>query len=385
MRPLKLESAESKMNIDKSGPSNSTPHGLPPLLSPVDQPLSNPHGLPTILSPTLPSNVLKELERLETQRKRADSNTSTSSSDRNRSQHLQVPERTASKRPVATTDGESSQNVSRARSVSVNGKSTNEAPVENSEQHKRSLIAKLKYTKKTRETIKRLLALPPKRESPAERREREEQSKSRPALSQSKAVEDVEKKTKPIPKIAARRPEPSATAPKVPTPSIKVAEKRPRTEDETVQAAPAKRPRASTVSSQDRPITPRDQATSSPAVSAKSSMQKGQNAYLTPRKDLKAVNMLRTNSTESHDSTPGRSGITPISSQRLEPKGPTSAPPLSSKKQMEIPLLQQFSMKLNQMGRSLKHEGQKLERDKAARFSKADQKHAAVIGLECIL
>jgi hypothetical protein len=94
--------------------------------------------------------------------------------------------------------------------------------------------------------------------------------------------------------------------------------------------------------------------------------------------------MLRTNSTESQHSTPGRSGATPIGS-RLDPQAHASMPPLGGKKHMDISLLQQSSMKLNQMGRSLKHEGQKLERDKAAKFTKADQKHAAVIGLECIL
>ncbi|KAF1965879.1 hypothetical protein BU23DRAFT_337123 [Bimuria novae-zelandiae CBS 107.79] len=381
----KPESAEFKINIDKSGPSNATPHGLPPLLSPVDQPLNNPHGLPTILSPTLPPNVLKELEKLETQRKRSDSNTSTSSSDRNKSQHLHVPERTALKRPASAKDGEESQSVSRARSVPVNGKSPNKEIVDPIDDSESGLLVKLKYTKKSRETIKRLLALPPRRESPAERKDREEQVKSRATQAQPKIGDGVEKKAKPIPKVAARRPEASATASKTPIPSIKVAEKRPRTEDDTSQASSVKRPRTSTVSSQDRPITPRDQIISSPAASTKSSTQKGQGAYLTPRKDLKAVNMLRTNSSESHDSTPGRSGATPTSSQRLDPKAPTSAPPLSSKKQMDMALLQQFSKHLNQMGRSLKHEGQKLEREKAGRLTKTDQEHAAVIGLECIV
>lgn len=372
------------MEIDKSAPSNSTPHGLPPLLSPVEQPLSNPHGLPTLLSPTLPSNVLKELERLDTQRKRADSNTSTSSSDPNKSQYLNVPERMASKRPVAAKDGEAAQNVSRARSVSFTGKSPREEPVEDGEEQDPSIVVKLKYTKKTRETIKRLLALPPKRESSTEKKEREEQARSRPTQAQSKPADGVEKKPKAVPKVAARRPESSATASKAPVPSIKIAEKRPRSEDDVAQAAPAKRPRTSTVSSQDRPITPRDQA-NSPAASAKSAnAQKGQSVYLTPRKDLKAVNMLRTSSAESHDSTPGRSGATPTGSQRHDHKAATSAP-LSGKKQMDIASIQQSSMKLNQMGRTLKHEAQKLERDKAARFTKADQKHAAVIGLECIL
>ena len=352
----------------------------------MEQPLSNPHGLPTILSPTLPSNVLQELQKLETQRKRADSNTSTSSSDRNRSQHLNVPERTASKRPVAITNEETPGTATRARSVSLNGKSPNEAHNEDGEDQEPTLIVRLKYTKKIRETIKRLLALPPKRESPAERREREEQAKSRSTSQQTKPADTVEKKLKPVSKAATRRPESSATASKAPVPSIKIGEKRPRGEDDTSQAAPAKRSRASTISSQDRPITPKDQVALSPNASAKSSSaQKGQNAYLTPRKDLKAVNMLRTSSAESHDSTPGRSGNTPSSSQQLNHKAPTSAPLLGSKKQADISLLQQSSMKLNQRGRSLKHEGQKLEREKGARLTKADQKHAAVIGLECIL
>jgi hypothetical protein len=87
----KLDSADSRINIDKSVQSNRTPHGLPPLLSPVQEPPSNPYGLPDILSPTLPSNIQVELDKLETQRKRAESNASTSSSDR-KSQTLAVPE-----------------------------------------------------------------------------------------------------------------------------------------------------------------------------------------------------------------------------------------------------------------------------------------------------
>lgn len=372
------------MNIDKSGPTNSTPHGLPPLLSPVEQPLSNPHGLPTILSPTLPPNIQSELDRIET-RSRADSNTSVSSSDNVRSQSLYVPERTAAKKPVTSKDGEASQNISRARSISINEKSPASESAEHSDDHEPSLIVKLRFSKKFREVLRRLLQLPPKRDAPAAKKERDGLPQ-KPA-SQIKAPDSVEKKPKPIPKVAARRPEHPTTASKAPVPAIKVSEKRPRAEDDSVQASPVpnKRPRASTVSSQqDRPITPRDQITSSPVASNKLSAQKSQALNVTPRKDLKAVNMLRTNSTESQHSTPGRSGATPTGA-RLDPQAHASVPPLGGKKQMDISLLQQSSMKLNQMGRSLKHEGQKLERDKGAKVTKADQKHAAVIGLECIL
>lgn len=367
--------------MDKSGPSNSTPHGLPPLLSPVDQPLSNPYGLPAILSPTLPTSIQAELDRLETQRKRTDSNASTSSSDR-KSQLLSVPE------PRGQDHEDRSENASRERSVSLNGKSpTTGAPIR-SEDTESGLVVKLKYTKKSRETIKRLLNLPPKREGVSEKKEREDASKDRANSIQKKAVDSVTGKPKPIPKVAARRPDTVTSTPssKAPATTTKVAEKRPKVDDDTAQATISKRPRAHS-SLQDGPNTPKDQMLSSPAPSNRSSAQKGQGPYSTPKKDVKNINMLRTASTESHDSTPGKSGRsdTPdTNSKHLDVKAPTSAP-LNSKKQMDIALVSRTSMKLNQMGRSLKHEAQKLEREKGNKLSKEDQKRAAVIGLECIL
>ena len=122
----------------------------------------------------------------------------------------------------------------------------------------------------------------------------------------------------------------------------------------------------------------------SPMASNKSSAQRGQATLSTPRKDLKAMNMLRTTSAEGYDSTPGRSGTSLGHSKHVDGKASTSAL-INSKKQTDITLLQHTSMKLNQMGRSLKHEGQKLEHEKGGKFGKDDQKRAAVIGLECIL
>jgi hypothetical protein len=58
---------------------------------------------------------------------------------------------------------------------------------------------------------------------------------------------------------------------------------------------------------------------------------------------------------------------------------------LNAKKQGDIQGLSQISMKLNQMGRSLKHEAQKVVLEKGSRASKEDLKRAAVTSLECIL
>jgi hypothetical protein len=371
--PPKPEPVETKTSIDKSDPSNSTPHGLPPMLSPVDPPLTNPYGLPTILSPTLPSTITEELKRIETTRSRADSNTSSSSADR-KSQLLSVPE------PNSQKSATSAKSVPRERSVSLSGKTPAKSPAvqpPQREEDPEKLVVKLKYSKKTKDTIKQLLKLPPKREVSVEKKkDREEASKDRSVQAQKKPVDGVATKAKPIPKIAARRPESSKT----PVITTKVAEKRPRAEGDAVPLVVSKRPRAHTL--QDGPDTPKEQVSSSPAnkSSNKSSTQKSQVLHTTPRKDLKAVNLLRAQSTDGYDATPGK-GNTPTT-KHSDVKGPTSSP-LNTKKQSDISLLQHASMKLNHMGRSLKYNSKKYEDEKGGK--RDDQKRAAVIALECIL
>ncbi|KAH6868762.1 hypothetical protein BKA58DRAFT_341186 [Alternaria rosae] len=341
----KSETTSSKGKIEKSDPSNSTPHGLPPLLSPVHEPMGNPYGLPNILSPTLPSNIQAELDRIEVQRKRADSDASVSSSDR-KSQTLAVPA-SGSQQSNGTPKSEN-----RARSVSIhgNGKSPQPEPVSQAEQTDSSMVVKLKFSKTKAPVVGQILRLPSKRAN-AEKKERNDTSKATPmADTQPKVTDPPVIKKKAIPKVAARQ-----TA----TPS-KVAEKRPRGEEETTLAVPpTKRPRAG--STQDRPITP---------------LQNSQTQYATPKKDFKSVNMLRTQSSESNDATPGRSGATPAGVK------PTSAP-LNNKKQADISLLGHTSARWNQMGRALKHEATKILT--SSKISKQDEKRAAVTNLECIL
>ncbi|KAH7411748.1 hypothetical protein DE146DRAFT_253857 [Phaeosphaeria sp. MPI-PUGE-AT-0046c] len=371
---------ESKINVDLSGRSDRTPHGLPPMLSPVHEPPTNPYGLPDILSPTLPSNIQSELDKIETQRKRAESNASTSSSDR-KSQSLAVPGSKAEKttEPVKTEP--------RVRSVSINGKSPYPEPPKIKVESDPSLVIKLKFSKASRPRLTQLLRLPPKRTT-AEKKERPDARDVSNTL-QKKAAEEEPKKKKPIPKVAARRSDnttpistPNAKPVTANTPATKTAEKRPRTEDDATPAVPSKRPRAT--STQDRPHTPVQQAVSSPSLSTKSSAQRSQPQYATPKNSHKTISMLRTNSTESNDSTPGRSVATPAGVKAEAKGGPTSAP-LNDRKQADFNLLNQTSMKLNQMGRALKHEATKILIGGGKAITKQDEKRAAVTNMECIL
>lgn len=371
------EPTESKSNVDRSAPSNSTPHGLPPLLSPVEQSVNNPYGLPDILSPTLPSNIQAELDKLaETQRKRGDSNASTSSSDR-KPQLLPVP-------PAQKRD-EGSKGP-RIRSVSINGKSPDPPPVDKDAVAGPRLVVRLKYGKRNGTNVSQLLRLPPSRKpppAPVDKKERPDPPKERPSKTTAVAADESSTRNKEASKTLPRRPDSSAPSIKVSN-SVKVAEKRPRSESDTSSIMPAKRQKAQ--SSQDGPSTPAQQMATSPAISIKSSAQKNQNLYTTPRKEHRAVNMLRTTSAEGFDSTPARSGTTPSStSKHLEVKGGASSAPLDKKKQAEIQTLSQVSMKLNTMGRSLKHEAQRIVTESGGHLSKEEQKRAAVTTLECIL
>lgn len=426
----RVHATTSRPKSDSVGSKTAsvTPHGLPPMLSPVEEPLRNPHGLPDILSPTLPSNIQAELDRLDVQRKRAESDVSTSSSDR-KTQSLAVPPANPPK-PEAPVKTEN-----RIRSVSIKGTSPNPAPVRTGESG-RSLVVTLKFSKAKISTVKNLLRLPPKKkpeqkeshDAPAEReKERaketlidrgKERAKEVPADRQKdradrekerakEALVDREKdrakeapvrppdgpviKKKAVSKVAARRgdtatsaaaPLSSATTSARPTTtSTRLPEKRPRAEEEATLSVPSKRPRA--LSQQDRPITPTP-ATSSPAPAAKtSSTQQSQTQYLTPKKEPKGLGMLRTASSESYDATPGRSGATPAGAKADPKAGPTSAP-VASKKQADISLLSQTSMKLNQMGRALKHEATKIL-TAGGKIDKQDEKRAAITNLECIL
>ena len=367
--------ADSKLNVDKSQ-SDRTPHNLPPLLSPVHEPPRNPHDLPNILSPSLPSNIQAELDKLETQRKRAASSASTSSSDR-KTQTPIVPE-ARSQKPV-----EAAKVEPRIRSVPINGKTPNTVVAKSTEKHDPSLMVKFKFSKAKVPTVGQILRLPPKRR-PVETKERQDT----PANAQAKDPgEDLRKKKKPIPVVAARRSDnttagstPSAKPTVTSSPATKLPEKRARPDDDNMLSVPNKRPRAA--STHDRPITPMQQGTSSPALSNRSSAQKGQAQYSTPKNNLKAVGMLRTGSTESAESTPGRSVATPAAVKVEGRTAPTSAPTPANKQDIS---LAKISMNLNNLGRTLKHEVTRMFTSSDRKLTKQDEKRAAVTNMECIL
>ncbi|KAL5115796.1 hypothetical protein ACEQ8H_006291 [Pleosporales sp. CAS-2024a] len=379
--PPKDDLGESRTAMDKAASAEGTPHGLPPLLSPVHIPSGNPYGLPDILSPTLPSTIQAELDKIEQKRKRAESSAS-STCTHGKMQPLAPPSAEPQK-PVPAVKTEP-----RIRSVSINGKSPHVEPVKAKEQSDPSLVVKFKFSKAKVSTVTQLLKLAPKR-TPAQKKERQavkEDSGSAP----SQAADEEPKKKKPMPKVAARRPDNATpvaaplTKPSAFAPATKVAEKRPRADDDAAALAiPSKRARAA--SALDRPHTPVQQAVPSPSVSTKSSAQKVQPPYATPKNSIKASSMLRTASTESNDSTPGRSVATPVGVKTEAKAGPTSAP-LTDKKQAEFTLLNQTSMKLNQMGRALKHEATKILMAGGGKaVPKQEEKRAAVTNMECIL
>jgi hypothetical protein len=271
----------------------------------------------------------------------------------------------------------------RIRTVPVNGKSPNPEESKTASTGDSSLVVKLKFSKAKVPTVRQILKLPPKRTHP-EKKERLEVPKE--VLTSVQTKEEEPKKKKVVPKVAIRRPEtttpiPASTAKVATSTANKITEKRPRAEDDVASAVPSKRPRAA--STQDRPITPVQHGTS-PVVSTKSSAQKSQAQYLTPKNNQRAAGMIRTQSTESNDSASARSVATPAGIKSETRTGPTSAP-LTGKRQADISLLAQTSMKLNQMGRALKHEATKILTSAGKQVTKQDEKRAAVTNMECIL
>lgn len=370
----KTESMDStKVHVDRSEPSNSTPHGLPPLLSPVEQSVNNPYGLPDILSPTLPTNIQTELDRLdEISRKRGNSNSAVSSSDTTATNNL------LSK---LHTEMSKIQKAQDARPVSANGKSPDMTQADCEPTPTQNLIVKLKYGKQNRTNVVQLLRLPPSRK-PAVIADKKDHPNTPKERAVRPTTDESPARPKDSGKTIPRRPDSSASKAKVSN-NTKVPEKRPRSESDVSSTIPAKRQKAQT--GQEAPRTPAEHIATSPVVS-RSSAQKNPNLFSTPRKEHRAINMLRTNSTEGLDSTPARSGNTPSSaSKHLDVKGAQSSGSIDKKKQAEIQVLSQVSMKLNQMGRSLKHEAQRIFSDNGGHLNKEDQKRAAMITLECIL
>jgi hypothetical protein len=372
--------SEPNTTLEPAATSNGTPHGLPPILSPNHAPL-NPYDLPPILSPTLPVAIkaeLKILDGLETQRKRAESSASTSSSDK-KSQLLAVPDANAPRSDKASKGSPQPRNkvkpVSNAKSPSAEPAQLHRE-MEQVMPEKRSRIVRLKYGKKVARTLEQLLKLPASRKPPtaAEKRERQENMKDRLSKPQPKSGDVEVRKNKEASKAPVRNS--TSTAKAEANATSKAPEKRPRAEDDMPSSK-----RQRTQASRENPSTPTPQPISPPTKSNKSSAQKPQGVYSTPRKVIGAINMIRTSSGEGIDSTV----TTPSSGMKnYDAKVAPTSTPVNGKKQVAKHPLQQISMKLNSLGRSLKHECQGIL-NKGKPISEEDSKRAAVIFLECIL
>ncbi|KAF2491576.1 hypothetical protein BU16DRAFT_565276 [Lophium mytilinum] len=419
----------SKSSSNASSQSNSTPHGLPPMLSPTSFP--NPYGLPPILSPTLPANVQAELARIES-RKRADSNVSSSSS----SQLLSVPE-LKNKRSDESLKGVARKVLKngevKSRIDSAESKIATSTPVRNhvrDEPQKESpvkavkrLMVKLKYGRKNRNQVERFLRLPAasqKKERQAERekerqaekekdrqaeREKDRQAEREELLrmkeratknklkqeerdrAEAKAKQDAAKEkvlksalsTPALKKVSATMSDTSATSKSA---------KRPRESDD-VPTVHSKRVKAPAELELDkRPSTPSDQAIPSPALTTASSAQKSGSHLITPRKDLRALNMIRAISSPGNDSTPGRGSTPTISSKPVD--GKTSVPASQKNETMRrsVSGWLECQKKATDIGRNLKHDATRIEGE--AKTLKQGAKDAtamriALMSIDCIL
>jgi hypothetical protein len=366
--PNPQKEARTPPPLHDSNSNDSTPHGLPPLLSPNIN--SNPYELPPLLSPTLPASIEAALERYHKQRKYPESTTTTSSE-----------KTTPSKSLHKTADAETK-----------------------SEQ--KSLIIKLKYGKRRRKDVERILRLKQRRLAPPisfssapkdkprtqDRPEREHDRDSNlPPAKVSRQHEDPLLGSKPSPtskstmetsKETSKRPRPSENGSK----PLHAAVHTPEMKASPGSDGPNKRPRLSSLGAEIRPASEPVTPQSNTSVGE---FRKSQ-ALITPKK-LPKVAMARSNSMDSTLSTPKH--LTPLPPPRTgeSSKAPRSTP--QTGRASEIGELSELSKRWNGFGRSLKHASQAIntkpatngETDTPVVDAKAAKKRKAILSLECIM
>ncbi|KAK7533832.1 uncharacterized protein J3D65DRAFT_458520 [Phyllosticta citribraziliensis] len=348
------DSSIDKPSTEPINNSESTPHGLPRLLSPILSP--QPQGLPPLLSPTLPDEIEAELSKRaveERRNNRQKENGTNPSQDHKSGRPPQVS-------PVRGKNGHPAGDAQPSAKSSKNHLANDAAKSTHPEEKRRQLVVALRYGRKRRQDVERYLRLPPNRKNRPKEHDESEYEKPR--------------KTEHV--------KPKETLPKEMTRKTleQVAEKRPRgTDDGHLEARPPKRPRApSNLDLDKKPRTPIAHSQQSPSFSQKSSTQKNQ--YLTPRKELKAAGMIRSVSNESNGIvvTPGQAASTPsdIKGSIMSVNG----------KANEAQVWGTHSKKLNELGRRIKHETQALSQPVGKQAPPLkDRKRAAVMSIECIL
>ena len=164
-KKVKTETDEGSDNVDHALKARPNRHGLPPMLSPIP---SNPHGLPAMLSPTLPSDIEEALAEWEKRRPRGDSGTSSSS-------ELKISPKSVKSETNGVNGGTSTPSSAGKRppkdlapgSAAQKSKSTKmQAVKEDRGDHnsptKRRLLVRLKYGKRHRRDVERILRLQPR-------------------------------------------------------------------------------------------------------------------------------------------------------------------------------------------------------------------------------
>lgn len=395
--------ADPTPHAERTSSHDGTPHGLPPLLSPVQQPTQARHGLPTLLSPTLSPKVLEALEERELKKRRQEESPPTVPSS------IKPPQPSAA---IETPPTEAPQNSAKingatpAPSVPSIKAATKDTHAEPEDKPKRQLIVKMKYHKRVAKRIASILKLPPSKRAQAqllvEKKEREaaaleqekaafveeksaqKSTKERPGTAEPNLLNGGKIKVRHAAKSSSEVAQPSASAKKPTSATTQVSEKRPRADDDVSPATSSKRPKPTNGGTN----TPAQQRQSTPPPTSKSSGQRSTEPFTTPRK-VNASKALRPESTDRNGMAPTpaittptsmrrdvKATPTPSSSRHDDVKStPTSAPAAGSLR------LSKRSIGLKDLGRTLKRELEKAHREKKP----GNHKFCAVLMLECLL
>lgn len=241
----------------------------------------------------------------------------------------------------------------------------------------KKFLVKLKYGRKRRKDVERILRLRPLPQK------LEEVTKAKPSSNEVRSLPTS--KQQPPPSTAntssgahkvKQQPESSVTT----STSTKCS----RPDEESVDDQPSKRSKAAAPKQLDlsqHPQTPNNKAQLlSPSAIQKSGSKS--NIHLTP---LKAATMSRSSSLDGTTSTPNVATSTPpnVTGQELRP--PTSAP--NGDSQAEVKALYDAHRRLNMLGRKLKREHDDMVRRRGAGevLSLAERRKGALKGLESVL
>jgi hypothetical protein len=296
----------------RSKPNSTSRQGLPPLLSPLPKkhaadlpPLLSPLGdksklppmlsplhsvsldLPPLLSPTLSPTLEEQLRRLENERSKSDLGSTPPSSKKSLSQ-------------------DSPASVSKPKPIPA---STSSNPKPDPEPRKQRLIVRLKYSKRLRKDIIRILAPSGSKKPPS--------------------VTSETSKAKFTDQVSSTKLKSTTTSS---TKTKKMETSRHRT-SELGSPTALKRPRASRSPSPPPPSTPKDP----PLSSSKPKVP------VTPNQPSSSSAMARSGSNTSFNATPRHS---------------TPLPPAKAKDAQELSV---WSKRFNDLGRSLKHEAQAIQ------------------------